>query len=162
MLVTPILSNKVKPVLVVIQAYEWFNCENKICQIISMLNLIAVSLFHLKIFIVKFNVLVNTMIHDRHLVETMELFLIAHSRNHSKEVLVLRWLLLAMQNPVNLNLCLLNQVLKDLALHLDVAHDACGLQVLKQYDTLQPYLILVITFFTVIHAFVSTNEKIKN
>lgn len=71
-------------------------------------------------------------------------------------------LLISVEHMIYLYLSLLDQVIENLALHLKVAHDTCGLQIFEQYNALKPDLILIVTFLTVIHALISTNQIIKN
>ena len=46
-------------------------------------------------------------------------------------------------------------MLQDLTLHLDVAHDPCGLKIFEQDYALKPYFVFVITLLAMVHALIT-------
>ena len=69
---------------------------------------------------------------------------------------------LAVEYPSDLDLCPLDQMLQDFALHLNVPHDASLLQVLVQDDALKSHLIFIISLLGVVVALVTSNEVKQN
>lgn len=67
-----------------------------------------------------------------------------------------------MKCQINLELNLSDDMLQDFDLHGNVPHDTCVSEVLVQDNTLQAHLIPIITIFSVVGAFVSSDQVEKD
>jgi hypothetical protein len=63
-----------------------------------------------------------------------------------------------MEDAAYLDLNILNDMLKDLPLNNDVAHDTCILKVLVEDNALEPDFVFVVRVFGVVIALVSPNQ----
>lgn len=70
-------------------------------------------------------------------------------------------LLLPIHNPLDLDKCSLNQMIKYLALHFNIPHYSSRLEVFEQDNALEPYLVLIIALLTVIHAFIPSYQVVE-
>ncbi len=75
MLVTLILPDEIESVLVEIEAHKRLHCQDEVCQVESMLNLMAVQPLYFKVLIIKLDILVYAIVHYLHLVKSDKLSL---------------------------------------------------------------------------------------
>ena len=128
-LVTFILSNKVKAILVKVQTHKRLHLQDEIRQIKRMFDLLAVDTLNFKVLIVELDVLVDTIVHNLQVFKAYELPLFT-LRSRAKWALIC--LIFTIHNPFDINKSPFDQMLQDLTLHLDVAHDPCGLKIFEQ------------------------------
>ncbi len=72
-LVTFILSNKVKAILVKVQTHKRLHLQDEIRQIKCMFDLLAVDALNFKVLIVELDVLVDTIVHNLQVFKAYEL-----------------------------------------------------------------------------------------
>jgi len=75
---------------------------------------------------------------------------------------MMRGMTLSIEDPPDLNLSTLDQVLQYLTLHIYVAHYVCLLKVLVQDDALKPHFVFVITFLSVVMTLVTSDQIEEN
>jgi hypothetical protein len=100
MLVAPVLPHEVEAILIEVQTHEGLHCQDKVSEIVGMLDLPAVLPLSLQELRVELDVLLKAVVHYVHLVVPNELFVLLR--------LVLQagampWHLLMVCNPVDVH-----------------------------------------------------------